>query len=153
MNEIEPASDTVSKDTSHRDQGWDNSERNKSERNENEPDGILSETQLKIDDNFWELRLYVAGKTAKSVTAFANLKRLCEEYLEGRYRIEVVDLLQNPQLAHGDQILAIPTLVRRLPPPLKKIIGDLSNTARTLVGLNLVPRRAEDSESPTPSEG
>lgn len=83
------------------------------------------------------LRLYVAGQTRKSLTAFANLKNICEEHLEGRYKIEVVDLLEKPQLAKGDQILAIPTLVRQLPPPIKKIIGDLSNTERVLVGLDL----------------
>jgi circadian clock protein KaiB len=88
---------------------------------------------------FWELRLYVAGQTPKSLTAFANLKKICEEHLEGKYRIEVVDLLKNPQLARGDQILAIPTLVRKLPEPIKKIIGDLSNTERVLVGLDLRP--------------
>jgi len=85
------------------------------------------------------LRLYVAGQTRKSLAAFANLKRICEEHLQGRYRIEVIDLLENPQLAKGDQILAIPTLVRQLPPPLKKIIGDLSNTEKVLVGLDLRP--------------
>ncbi|HPX48879.1 MAG TPA: circadian clock KaiB family protein [Deltaproteobacteria bacterium] len=89
------------------------------------------------DDEIWELRLYVAGQTPKSVQAFANLKKICEEYLAGKYRIEVVDLLDNPQLAQGDQILAVPTLVRKLPPPLKKIIGDLSNTERVLVGLDV----------------
>jgi circadian clock protein KaiB len=88
----------------------------------------------------WDLRLYVAGKTPKSLAAFANLKRICEEHLSGRYSIEVVDLLEQPQLAAGDQIIAIPTLVRRLPPPIRKIIGDLSNSERTLVGLNLLPR-------------
>lgn len=87
--------------------------------------------------DIWELRLYVAGQTPKSLTAFANLKRLCEEHLAGQYRIEVIDLLENPQLAKGDQIIAIPTLVRKLPEPLKKIIGDLSNTERVLVGLDL----------------
>ena len=87
----------------------------------------------------WELRLYVAGQTPKSVTAFNNLKKLCEEHLAGKYRIEVIDLLKNPQLAKGDQIFAIPTLVRKLPQPLKKIIGDLSNTERVLVGLDLRP--------------
>ncbi len=91
------------------------------------------------DPDFWELRLYVAGQTAKSVAAFANLKRLCDERLAGKYRIEVIDLLENPQLAKGDQILAIPTLVRKLPEPMRKIIGDLSNTERVLVGLDLVP--------------
>ena len=87
----------------------------------------------------WELRLYVAGQTPKSVTAFANLKKLCEERLKGLYHIEVVDLLENPALAKGDQILAIPTLVRKLPQPIKKIIGDLSNTERVLIGLDLRP--------------
>jgi len=87
----------------------------------------------------WELRLYVAGQTPKSVTAFTNLKRLCENHLRGRYRIEVIDLLEQPQLAAGDQIVAIPTLVRKLPQPLRKIIGDLRDTERTLVGLNLRP--------------
>jgi circadian clock protein KaiB len=89
----------------------------------------------------WELRLYVAGRTPKSVAAFANLKKLCEEHLAGRkYSIEVVDLLKNPTLARGDQILAIPTLVRKLPEPMRKIIGDLSNTERVLIGLDLRPR-------------
>jgi len=88
----------------------------------------------------WELRLYVAGQTPKSLAAFANLKKICEEHLEGKYHIEVIDLLKNPQLAKGDQILAIPTLVRELPPPIKKIIGDLSNTLGVLVGLNVRPR-------------
>jgi len=87
----------------------------------------------------WELRLYVAGQTPKSITALSNLKRICEEHLAGKYRIEVIDLMENPQLAQGDQILAIPTLVRKLPPPIRKIIGDLSNEERVLVGLNLRP--------------
>lgn len=87
----------------------------------------------------WELRLYVAGQTQKSIASFANLKEICEEYLAGRYQIEVIDLLENPQLARGDQIIAVPTLVRKLPPPLKKIIGNLSNTERVLVGLDLRP--------------
>ncbi len=85
------------------------------------------------------LRLYVAGETAKSVAAFANLKRICEEHLAGRYQIEVVDLLRNPALARGDQILALPAVVRQLPPPVKKIIGDFSNAERVLVGLDLRP--------------
>jgi circadian clock protein KaiB len=89
--------------------------------------------------DFWELRLYVAGQTPKSIVAFANLKKLCEQHLVGKYRIEVIDLVENPQLARGDQILAIPTLVRKLPEPVRKIIGDLSNTERVLVGLDLVP--------------
>jgi circadian clock protein KaiB len=88
----------------------------------------------------WELRLYVAGQTSKSLLAFANLKRICEEHLAGEYRIEIVDLLQNPQLAKGDQIFALPTLVRKLPQPVRKIIGDLSNTERVLVGLDLQQR-------------
>lgn len=87
----------------------------------------------------WALRLYVAGQTPKSLTAFANLKRICEEHLTGRYSIEVIDLIKNPQLAAGDQILAIPTLVRKLPEPIRKIIGDLSNEERVLVGLDLRP--------------
>ncbi len=87
----------------------------------------------------WELRLYVAGQTPKCLAAFSNLKRLCEEHLAGEYRIEVIDLLKQPQLAQGDQILAIPTLVRKLPEPMKKIIGDLSNTERVLIGLDLRP--------------
>jgi len=89
----------------------------------------------------WNLRLYVAGQTPRSLAAFANLKRLCETHLKGRYSIEVVDLLTHPQLAEGDQILAIPTLVRKLPPPIKKIIGDLSDVEKTLVGLDLIARR------------
>lgn len=87
----------------------------------------------------WELRLYVAGNTPKSIRAFNNLKKICEEYVPGQYHIEVIDLLKNPQLAKGDQNLAVPTLVRKLPPPLKKIIGDLSNTVGVLVGLDLRP--------------
>jgi circadian clock protein KaiB len=103
--------------------------------------GVISALAEGRDDSRWELRLYVAGQTPKSLTAFANLKKLCEEHLAGRYRIEIIDLLQHPQLAAGDQIVAIPTLVRQLPPPLKKIIGDLSNTERVLVGLDLRPAR------------
>src|SRR5512138_2026966 len=85
----------------------------------------------------YQLRLYVAGQTPKSIAAFANLKKICEEHLAGQYHIEVIDLLKKPQLASGDQILAIPTLVRKLPEPIKKIIGDLSNTERVLVGLDI----------------
>ena len=88
----------------------------------------------------WHLRLYVAGQTPKSIAAFANLKKICEEHLKGQYTIEVVDLIENPKLAKGDQILAIPTLVRKLPQPIRKIIGDLSNTEKVLVGLNLYQR-------------
>lgn len=89
----------------------------------------------------WELRLYVAGQTPRSLAAMENLRRMCEEHLKGRYRIEVVDLLEHPQLSRDDQILALPTLVRRLPPPMRKIIGDLSNIERVLVGLQLRPER------------
>lgn len=88
-------------------------------------------------EEIWNLRLYVAGQTPKSIKAFANLKKICEEHLAGKYRIEVIDLLKNPQLAKGDQIIAIPTLVRELPEPLKKIIGDLANIERVLVGLDI----------------
>lgn len=95
------------------------------------PTGAVKDAQL------WELRLYVAGQTPKSLTAFANLKKLCEEHLPGQYVIEVIDLLEHPQLAAGDQIVAIPTLVRKLPEPLRRIVGDLSNTERALVGLQL----------------
>jgi circadian clock protein KaiB len=91
------------------------------------------------DPDYWVLRLYVAGQTPKSMTAFANLKRICEEHLEGKYSIEVIDLMQHPQLARGDQIIAVPTLVRKLPPPLRKIIGDLSDTEKVLVGLDILP--------------
>lgn len=87
----------------------------------------------------WVLRLYVAGQTPKCLAAFSNLKEICEEHLAGRYSIEVIDLLKNPQLAQGDQIFAIPTLVRNLPEPVRKIIGDLSNTEKVLVGLDLRP--------------
>jgi circadian clock protein KaiB len=87
----------------------------------------------------WELRLYVAGQTPKSLAAFANLKRICEEHLYGQYQIEVIDLMENPHLAREDQILAIPTLVRKLPEPLRKIIGDLSNKERVLLGLDVRP--------------
>jgi circadian clock protein KaiB len=91
-------------------------------------------------EDFWELKLYVAGQTERSIRAFANLKRICEEHVKSKYRIEVIDLLKNPHLARGDQILAIPTLVRKLPVPMRKIIGDLSNTERVLVGLDLRQR-------------
>ncbi len=89
------------------------------------------------EDGYYRLRLYVAGQTTKSITAMNNLKRVCETHLAGRYEIEVIDLMENPRLAAGDQILAIPTLVRRLPAPLKRIIGDLSNTEKVLVGLDI----------------
>ncbi len=91
------------------------------------------------DDEIWELRLYIAGKTVKSVTALKNLKKYCETHLKDKYTIEVIDLLVQPQLAEGDQILAIPTLVKKVPEPIRKIIGDLSNEEKVLVGLNIRP--------------
>jgi circadian clock protein KaiB len=94
-------------------------------------------------EEVWELRLYVAGQTPRSLAAFSNLKKLCDEHLAGRYTIEVVDLLKHPQLAAGDQIVAIPTLVRKLPEPLRKIVGDLRDTERALVGLQLRPAGSE----------
>src|ERR1022692_1704684 len=90
-----------------------------------------------------DLRVYVGGENAKSLQAFANLKQICEQHLAGQYHLEVIDLLKNPQLAKGDQILALPTLVRKLPEPVRKIIGDLSNTERVLVGLDLLPRTSK----------
>ena len=101
--------------------------------NPSEPAQAASDTFL--------LRLYVAGQTPKSMAAFVNLKKICEEHLEGRYQNQVIDLLENPRLADGDQILAIPTLVRQLPEPVRKIIGDLSNTERVLIGLDLRPKK------------
>lgn len=101
----------------------------------------LDQISTETPGDVWELRLYVAGKTHKSVSAFENLRALCEEHLAGKYRIEVVDLLVHPQLARGDQIFAIPTLVRKLPQPIRKVIGDLSNVERTLVGLQLRPSK------------
>jgi circadian clock protein KaiB len=96
--------------------------------------------QAQVDDSgHWNLRLYVAGQTPRSLTAFKNLKEICEAHLKGKYHIEVIDLMENPTLARGDQILAIPTLVRKLPQPIRKIIGDLSNTERVLVGLDIQP--------------
>jgi circadian clock protein KaiB len=99
----------------------------------------LKEKNEPAEDEVWQLRLYVAGQTPRSVAAFANLKRICEDHLAGRYDIEVVDLVKHPQLAAGDQILAIPTLVRKLPQPLRKIVGDLRDTERALVGLQIRP--------------
>jgi circadian clock protein KaiB len=97
---------------------------------------------IDIDDpSFWELRLYVAGQTPRSLAAFSNLKRICEEHLAGQYRIQVIDLVEKPQLARGEQIFALPTVVRALPAPVRKLIGDLSNTERVLVGLDLRPAR------------
>jgi circadian clock protein KaiB len=105
------------------------------------PKGARTSTE---DPNSWQLRLYVAGQTPKSLAAFVNLKKICEEHLAGQYKIEVVDLLENPKLAAGDQILAIPTLVRKLPPPMRKIIGDLSNKERVLIGLDLLPGEGKE---------
>ena len=99
---------------------------------------VSAQTEKKPET--WELRLYVAGQTPNSMKALANLKELAEEHLKGKYTIEVIDLIKNPQLAAGDQILAIPTLVRKLPEPIRKIIGDLSNTERVLVGLDIRPK-------------
>jgi circadian clock protein KaiB len=92
-------------------------------------------------DEVWELRLYISGQTEKSALALANLKKIAEEYLAGRYRIEVVDAFKNPQLAKDDQIVALPALIRRLPPPLRRIVGDLSRTERVLIGLDLKVER------------
>lgn len=97
----------------------------------------------KTKEEVWNLRLYVAGQTPKSIRAFANLRLFCEEHLKGRYKIEVIDLVKRPQLALGDQIVAIPTLVRRLPAPARKIIGDLSNTVRVLVGLDIQQEKSK----------
>jgi circadian clock protein KaiB len=98
-----------------------------------------------VPPEIWELRLYVIGRSPKCVRAIENLQVACEQHLAGRYRIEIVDLLENPRLAADDQILAVPTLVRKLPQPIRKIVGDLSNTDRLLVGLQLRPRRGEES--------
>jgi circadian clock protein KaiB len=96
----------------------------------------------------WQLRLYVAGQTPKSLAAFSNLKKICEDHLKGRYRIEVIDLVERPLLSRGDQIVAIPTLVRKLPVPVRKIIGDLSDTERVLVGLDLRARALDRDDGP-----
>jgi len=101
--------------------------------------GKGKKTKSDVTEEVWNLRLYVAGQTRKSITAFANLKKICDEHLAGKYQIEVIDLIKNPQLAKGDQIIALPTLVRKLPEPIKKIIGDLANTERVLVGLDIRP--------------
>lgn len=119
----------------------------KSERTKEEQQPLSLEQVNKgkeaADPDVWELRLYVAGQTPRSIAAFANLKKICETHLAGRYNIEVVDLIKHPQLAAGDQILAIPTLVRKLPQPLRKIVGDLRDTERALVGLQLRPAPPE----------
>ncbi len=117
----------------------------KSSESSRQPQSLqeIAEKNDSADSEVWELRLYVAGQTPRSVAAFANLKKICEEHLAGRYNIEVVDLVKHPQLAAGDQILAIPTLVRKLPQPLRKIVGDLRDTERALVGLQLRPATPE----------
>lgn len=91
----------------------------------------------KTESDIWTLRLYIAGNTLRSQTAITNLQKICEEHLKGKYRIEIIDLIQNPQLAEGDQIVAVPTLIRKLPTPLRRVIGDLSNTEHVLVGLDI----------------
>ena len=103
---------------------------------------VLTAGATDTDSEQWELRLYVAGQTARSLTAFANLKRICEEHLQGRYSIEVIDLVERPQLAADEQIFALPTLIRKLPSPVRKIVGDLSNPEHALIGLQLRPKRA-----------
>ena len=104
----------------------------------------------RVDEEHWELRLYVAGETPRSVEALARLKRICDEHLPGRYSIEVIDLIKNPTLAEGDQIIAIPTVVRRMPAPMKRIIGDLSNLERVLVGLDLTHSNKAPKPKPKP---
>jgi circadian clock protein KaiB len=97
------------------------------------------------ENNAWKLRLYIAGQTSKSISAIANLKRICEQHMPVRYHVEVIDLIQKPHLARNDQIVAIPTLIRSIPVPIKRIIGDLSATQRVLIGLDLVPAKAEQA--------
>lgn len=103
---------------------------------------MRSNSSRRTPSKEWELRLYIAGKTPRAIRALENLQRICADHLAGRYRIEIIDLLENPRLAKGDQIVAVPTLVRRLPEPVRKIIGDLSNTERVLVGLDIRERIA-----------
>ena len=102
----------------------------------------VKKNKMSTPEQTWELRLYIAGQTPKSVSALRNLNKYCEEHLQGKYKIEVIDLLLQPQLAEGDQIFAVPTLVRKVPVPIRKIIGDLSNEEKVLVGLNIVPLKA-----------
>ncbi|MBN1362632.1 MAG: hypothetical protein JW993_18690 [Sedimentisphaerales bacterium] len=104
-----------------------------------------SSRKTAVEPETWNLRLYVAGQTSRSIAALENLERICQEHLAGKYSIEVIDLLKDPKLARGDQILAVPTLVRKLPEPVRKIIGDLSNQERVLVGLDLRPKQLEPS--------
>ncbi len=116
----------------------------------NNPRKAAGKTGLAPNGDCWELRLYVAGQTTKALAAFANLKKICEAHLASNYHIEVIDLVQSPGLARGDQILAVPTLVRKLPEPIRRIIGDLSNTERVLVGLDLRPLSAPPATKPPP---
>lgn len=106
---------------------------------ENSNNGMIEENPAEPTNDLWVLQLYIAGQTPKAVTALKNLEKICEEQLNGKFTIEVIDLLVNPQLGVDDQIFALPTLVRKLPVPVRKIIGDLSNTERVLVGLNILP--------------
>jgi len=106
---------------------------------------IRKPRKSKASAEFFDLRLYIAGQTPRSLAALANLQRICDEHLEGRYRLEVIDLVERPQLARGDQIFALPTLVRKLPEPIRRLVGDLSDTERALVGLDLRPRAASRS--------
>ncbi len=109
--------------------------------NGNSDINIEEAKQIEAENDLWVLRLYVAGQSPKAMIALRNLKKICKEQLEGKFTIEVIDLLKNPQLGADDQILALPTLVRKLPVPVRKIIGDLSNTERVLVGLDLLPQK------------
>jgi circadian clock protein KaiB len=120
--------------------------------NETSGKNLQNRTSMKSADDEWVLRLYVAGQTPKSINAFKNLKAICEDKLNGTYQIEVIDLLVNPQLAGDDQIFATPTLVRKLPIPVRKIIGDLSDTERVLVGLDLFQRSISNELTTNPNE-
>ena len=120
--------------------------------NETSGKNVQNRTSVKSTNDEWVLRLYVAGQTPKSINAFKNLKAICEDKLDGKYKIEVIDLLVNPQLAGDDQIFAVPTLVRKLPVPVRKIIGDLSDTERVLVGLDLFQRSISNELTSNPNE-
>jgi circadian clock protein KaiB len=120
--------------------------------NETSGKNVQNRTSVKSTNDEWVLRLYVAGQTPKSINAFKNLKAICEDKLDGKYKIEVIDLLVNPQLAGDDQIFAVPTLVRKLPVPVRKIIGDLSDTERVLVGLDLFQRSFSNELTTNPNE-
>ena len=120
--------------------------------NETSGKNVQNRTSVKSTNDEWVLRLYVAGQTPKSINALKNLKAICEDKLDGKYKIEVIDLLVNPQLAGDDQIFAVPTLVRKLPVPVRKIIGDLSDTERVLVGLDLFQRSFSNELKTNPNE-